>query len=531
MNDVLALEPEIETDASLVGMSLSGDRDAFGRIVARYQAPICGLAYSACGDVPRSEDLAQEVFITAWRRLKTLEQPERFRAWLYGIARNLINNAYRRSTRDPVADAGQLENGTEPLSDATEPDDEAISREEATILWHVLSGLPQIYREPMVLFYRQDESVQRVAETLDISEEAVRQRLTRGRTMLTNRVSRVIQNGLRRSAPRDVFALAVVGALPILGAATTAKGAVVGFATTKSAGPGATLMTAVLKGLGCFAAVVAVPAAVGTYFGRRLGRDAAGREQQRLAAAKFWRLFIWGNALLLFCPMVLMFAVAPFLPQHSDARGEFFMVLTYWLGLAYPFVPVSLVYWAWQRRRKPADAAATPDDTNAVQEQPAGGGDVPRRKTRRLVLFLTVAATGLLVFCFMDTGKGFVSVAPAQMRDIIATNLAANVDASVMVEQDHSIWGESSGVSRTLEVRLRNDRSRVRYWMDADDAMLALLAQKGINYPTYVSGRDYEVLHTPGRLLPLLTAFVLAIGAMFLLTRNGRNPSPARRTA
>ena len=172
------MEPEIRSDTSLVELSLAGDRDAFGRIVARYQSSICALAYSACGNVGRSEDIAQEIFITAWRRLGSLQEPARFKAWLYGIARNLIHNAFRQHTRNPLADARLLEEETEPAAAADEPDEQAISKEEETILWHVLSGLPEVYREPMVLFYRQNESIPQVAEVLEISEEAVRQRLS-----------------------------------------------------------------------------------------------------------------------------------------------------------------------------------------------------------------------------------------------------------------------------------------------------------------------------------------------------------------
>ena len=86
-------ETELVSDERLVGLTLEGDRDAFGQIVARYQSPICALAYSACGSITRSEDLAQEVFVAAWRRLRELRDPARLKSWLYAIARNLIKEA------------------------------------------------------------------------------------------------------------------------------------------------------------------------------------------------------------------------------------------------------------------------------------------------------------------------------------------------------------------------------------------------------------------------------------------------------
>jgi len=75
-------------DAELVSESLAGNRDAFGQIVARYQSLVCSLAYSATGSLSQSKDVAQETFLTAWKQLTGLREPEKLRAWLCGIARN-----------------------------------------------------------------------------------------------------------------------------------------------------------------------------------------------------------------------------------------------------------------------------------------------------------------------------------------------------------------------------------------------------------------------------------------------------------
>src|SRR6266496_269264 len=89
------------SDTGLVGQSLAGNRDAFERIVSRYQSLICSLAYSATGSLGQSEDLAQETFITAWKHLRHLREPAKLRAWLCGIARNRINNFLRCEGRRP----------------------------------------------------------------------------------------------------------------------------------------------------------------------------------------------------------------------------------------------------------------------------------------------------------------------------------------------------------------------------------------------------------------------------------------------
>ena len=68
---------------------------------------------TSCGNISRSEDLAQDVFITAWRQLRDLKESGKPRAWLYGIARNLINNSFRRQTRTPLSAAEPLDESLE----------------------------------------------------------------------------------------------------------------------------------------------------------------------------------------------------------------------------------------------------------------------------------------------------------------------------------------------------------------------------------------------------------------------------------
>lgn len=200
-------------DAELVAHSLAGDRDAFGVLVERYQSLVCALAYSGCGDLARSEDIAQESFVAAWRQLGQLRERDKFKSWICGIARNLIHNAARRESRAPTL---PLELVAEPMDVAPSPSEEAISKEEEEILWRALEQMPNEYREPMVLFYREGQSVKRVAAALELSEDAIKQRLSRGRALLRGRVAGIVETALQRSGPKKTFAAAVLAALPAL---------------------------------------------------------------------------------------------------------------------------------------------------------------------------------------------------------------------------------------------------------------------------------------------------------------------------
>src|SRR5207249_2619813 len=81
---------------------------------------------------------------------------------------------------------------------------------EEAILWRALERVPVNYREPLILFYREQQSVGRVAKALDLSEEVVRQRLSRGRKLLQVEVTAFVEGALRQSTPGSAFAASVL---------------------------------------------------------------------------------------------------------------------------------------------------------------------------------------------------------------------------------------------------------------------------------------------------------------------------------
>jgi len=212
------------SDAELVSRTLDGDRDAFNRIVSRYQILICSLAYSRIGHLGQSEDVAQETFITAWKHLRLLREPAKLRAWLCGIVHNRIHKTLRREGREPVHLAETLETIQDSPAREALPSEQTISREEEAILWRSLEKIPELYREPLILFYREHESIETVAAQLELSEDAVKQRLSRGRKLLQEEVQVFVESALRRTAPSQAFSGAVLAALPIAPAAAAGVG-------------------------------------------------------------------------------------------------------------------------------------------------------------------------------------------------------------------------------------------------------------------------------------------------------------------
>lgn len=236
-------------DASLVAESLTGNRDAFGRIVARYQALIASLAYSGTGNLSQSEDLAQETFIVAWKQLAGLREPHKLRSWLCGIARNLIYDSIRKQGREPSHAAAPLEAVEESPAPGPQPPELVISNEEAAILWRSLERIPETYRDPLILFYREHQSIEAVAEKLELTQDNVKQRLSRGRKLLHQQVLAFVEGALERTGPGQAFTLSVLAALPAMtfSAKAAALGAAVkggerrniGFSARHFARPGA----------------------------------------------------------------------------------------------------------------------------------------------------------------------------------------------------------------------------------------------------------------------------------------------------
>jgi RNA polymerase sigma factor (sigma-70 family) len=361
-------------DAHLVERSLDGDTRAFGRIVERHQSLICGLAYSACGNVHVSEDLAQETFITAWRQLRTLRERTNLRGWLCGIARNVIHNFFRRQQRTPTADAAPLDESTHAPSEAPSPADHAISEQETAMLWHALQTLPANYREPMVLYYRQQESVAAVAEALDLSEDAVKQRLARGRVMLTEHVERLLGDTLRKTRPTTAFTLAVLAALPL--ATTSASAATTGATLAKSSvwAKGLTLAL-------CNALLSPVLTVIATVIGYKVSMDSARSEEERTLVKRFFRFVVMITMVFTAALLALVFSGKSLSHSHPGV----FIALLVGLIATVLLVMVGASFWVRHQNRRLL-SRETAEGSGA--RLPVGKWGVPFMEYRSRLTFL-----------------------------------------------------------------------------------------------------------------------------------------------
>jgi len=224
--------PQLDRLDILVASAAGGNADAFGQLLDATSGMVTSIVLAIVRDVDMSQDVAQEVFLSAWRDLKKLRNPASFLPWLRQIARNHAHQALRtgiRRRRWLLPFAGHEERLETVAAGEASARTRLLEAEQGEALRNALAALPDETREVIILFYREGQSVRQVATLLDLSEDAVKKRLSRARTALRGLVLDQVGDSFRRTAPGVAFTIAVMAALPLTmplsasAAAATAK--------------------------------------------------------------------------------------------------------------------------------------------------------------------------------------------------------------------------------------------------------------------------------------------------------------------
>ena len=296
----------------------------------------------------------------------SLEQPDRVRAWLCGIARNLAKNARRKATR-PVESVQTQAVLTELCTHEPDPASEAVTREEESLVWQAIERIPQAYREPLILFYREDHSVAEVAGALLLSEDAVKQRLSRGRRLLREHVAELVEGSLRRSRPGRRFTVSVMlglaahaaGAKPALAAGAASAGVGTWNAAAAAAGAGGAL-GAFVGSLGGF---------LGGWLGTWFPAQAAATHRERDAIRCTGRRMLLVSGVFMGALFGLIYAFAGS-PSYLIAWGG-------WMAAFWAYLTVECVRLA--REVKLIRAKPGPDDIPNQTALRAGWTAMARR--------------------------------------------------------------------------------------------------------------------------------------------------------
>ncbi len=178
-------EDALPDEESLVRRAIAGDVDAYGILVAKYQQRVFNLISRMVGQREAAEDLAQEVFIKAYRKIGEFRFESSFFTWLYTIAVNTCRNFYRK--REPVAIDIEEHEGVMSAANTSpmEAQDEVVyRRQRAKIIREALEKLPAEHREALVLCDLEGLSYQEIADIMSVPIGTVRSRIFRARTAM-----------------------------------------------------------------------------------------------------------------------------------------------------------------------------------------------------------------------------------------------------------------------------------------------------------------------------------------------------------
>jgi RNA polymerase sigma-70 factor (ECF subfamily) len=161
-------------DALLVSRAaLAGDREAFGRLVERYQSPVRRLFLHLTGDEELSKDLAQECFVKAWLGVGSFRAAANFSTWLYRIAFNTFHDN-NRSRRPTAAEQDAFDTPATPREI-----DSALDLGRAVLM---LKGRE---RQAVLLYYVEDMAVGQIARIMRVPSGTVKSHLARARAKLS----------------------------------------------------------------------------------------------------------------------------------------------------------------------------------------------------------------------------------------------------------------------------------------------------------------------------------------------------------
>ena len=200
MGTLIGMQPVSREDASLVQEALEGNQLSFQLLVERYQDRLFGLVRHYTTKTVEIEDIVQDTFIKAYRKLASFQHQSSFSTWIYRIAVNTALDFLKRAGRNPVQAVEDPE--IVPNQEAggggavgcrrLAPPDANMEREEiALITQQVLDELPEIFRTVLVLREFEDLSYQEMADVLGISIGTVESRLFRARARFKDALLRL----------------------------------------------------------------------------------------------------------------------------------------------------------------------------------------------------------------------------------------------------------------------------------------------------------------------------------------------------
>ena len=183
------------TDEIIVERALTGDADAFGELVKRWERRIFALTYGMLGREEDARDATQETFLAAFRNLRGFRGEAKVSSWLHRIA---VNQCISRQRRSKVRSESALEDEQEnsfatPVSES--PARFAEGRQETFAVRRAINSLPVELRQVVVMKEFEELTFREIAEALDLPLSTVKSRLYTAMKQLQQRLQKFESKG------------------------------------------------------------------------------------------------------------------------------------------------------------------------------------------------------------------------------------------------------------------------------------------------------------------------------------------------
>jgi RNA polymerase sigma factor (sigma-70 family) len=176
----------IEDDLLAVRCQL-GEREAFDELIRRWHEPLWKYARRLTGDDDAAAETVQEAWLRVLRGIARLRDPERLRAWLFGITRRVVMDRLRTKYGEPVmVDIGDVDIDAGPAS----AEDARALADDIEVMHEELQRLPLLEREVLVLFYLRELTLNELADVLAVPLGTIKSRLFRARHSLRTQLER-----------------------------------------------------------------------------------------------------------------------------------------------------------------------------------------------------------------------------------------------------------------------------------------------------------------------------------------------------
>jgi RNA polymerase sigma factor (sigma-70 family) len=179
-------------DAELVNLARMGDLEAFGDLLDRYQTLMKSVAIRMLDDENIAVEMVQEALLQAFLSIHNLNDPERFKSWLYGIVINVCRNYLRRELGKGFYVEALTENlQSNTIARGVNTDDPQVMLEKLEYrnqFFSLIESLKPVYKDVILLYYFRHFRLAEIAEVQAVSLQTVKVRLHRARAMLRHQL-------------------------------------------------------------------------------------------------------------------------------------------------------------------------------------------------------------------------------------------------------------------------------------------------------------------------------------------------------